>query len=125
MAPEALVSRGAELGYSALALTDTSDLGGAIRFTLEAERAGIKPIVGAELLIEGHPTVLLAIDAVGYRNLAALVTRSRVGQLHSWSLENPVGRRPSPERPNARTPGHLSSAPLNRDRGHDLSKRYA
>jgi error-prone DNA polymerase len=125
MAPEALVSRAAELGYSALALTDTTDLGGAIRFTLEAERVGIKPIVGAELLIEGHPTVLLAIDAVGYRNLAALVTRSRVGQLHSWSLENPVARRPSPERPNARTPGHLSSAPLNRDRGHDLSKRYA
>jgi DNA polymerase III alpha subunit len=39
--PEALVARAADLGYSALALTDTADVGGIIRFTLEAERVGM------------------------------------------------------------------------------------
>ncbi|MEX2611919.1 MAG: DNA polymerase III subunit alpha, partial [Gemmatimonadota bacterium] len=82
--PQALVRRAAELGYPALGLTDSADLGGAIRFTLEANQAGIKPIVGAELLVDGHPTAFLARNAAGYRNLAALVTRARVGDLRRW-----------------------------------------
>lgn len=77
--PEALVERAAELGYAALGLTDRADLGGIVRFALAAERAGIRAIVGAELLVDGYPAAFLARDAVGYRNLAALVTRSRVG----------------------------------------------
>src|SRR5262245_54599353 len=121
MGPEALVSRAAELGYPALALTDTSDLGGAIRFTLEAERVNVKPIVGAELLIDGHPTVLLAQNHKGYQNLAALVTKARIGSIDRWQLkESPRSLAPTPARPDA-----TSSAPLNRDRGHDLQKRYA
>ena len=51
--PEALVSRAAEYGYAALGLTDLADVGGIIRFTLEAERCGIKPICGAELNVDG------------------------------------------------------------------------
>jgi DNA polymerase III alpha subunit len=56
-----------------------ADLGGAIRFTLKAERVGLKPIVGVELEVDGHPTALLAADAAGYRNLATLTTLARVG----------------------------------------------
>ena len=77
--PEALVARAAAQGYAALGLTDHADVGGVIRFTLEAERLGLKPIVGAELPVDGHPTAFLARDAEGYRNLAALITRARVG----------------------------------------------
>ena len=78
--PEALVSRGAELGHVALGLTDGADLGGIIRFALEAERQGIRPVVGAELVVDGHPAAFLAMNATGYRNLAGLVTRARVGE---------------------------------------------
>lgn len=81
-APEAIVRRAAELGYPALGLTDAADLGGTIRFALESARQGVKPIIGAELNVDGHPVALLARDAEGFRNLAALVTRARLG---SWA----------------------------------------
>src|SRR5688500_10713714 len=104
--PEALVSRAADLGYAALGLTDTADVGGIIRFTLEAERVGIKPICGVELNVDGYPTAFLAADRAGYRNLAHLVTKSRVGIINRWD----------PERPNPRKFG---------TRGQNLQKRYA
>src|SRR5690606_27081488 len=46
--------------------------------------AGIKAIAGAELNVDGHPTAFLARDQRGYRNLATLVTRSRMGELRGW-----------------------------------------
>ena len=116
------------MGYSALALTDTTDLGGAIRFTLEAERVNLKPIVGAELLIDGHPTVLLARNVIGYRNLASLVTKSRIGRIQAWQLgegEGEAGGYSSLASSTSPIQGHSSSAPLNRKRGHDLARRYA
>jgi error-prone DNA polymerase len=87
--PEALVRRAAELGYTALGLTDTADLGGLVRFALEARRLGVRPIAGAELEVDGHPVALLARSAEGYRNLAGLVTRSRSGALGTWERERP------------------------------------
>src|SRR5687767_207066 len=82
--PEALVGRASELGYSAIGITDTADLGGIVRFGLEARRLNVKPIVGAELVIDGHPAAFIARTREGYQNLASLVTRSRVGDLSSW-----------------------------------------
>ena len=87
--PEALVARGAELGYGALGLTDTADLGGVVRFVVAARRAALRPIVGAELEVDGAPVALLVRSAEGYRNLAALVTLARVGCLETWSREHP------------------------------------
>src|SRR5690606_3651210 len=84
LTPETLVARAAELGYPALAVTDHADLGGLIRFALAAESAGVKAIAGAELNVDGYPTAFLARDQRGYRNLAALVTRARMGELRSW-----------------------------------------
>src|SRR5687768_434903 len=82
--PEALVGRASELGYSAIGITDTADLGGIVRFGLEARRLNVKPIVGAELVVDGHPAAFSARTREGYQNLASLVTRSRVGDLASW-----------------------------------------
>ncbi|HLL45708.1 MAG TPA: PHP domain-containing protein [Longimicrobiaceae bacterium] len=79
LTPEALVKRAAELRYRALALTDAADLGGIVRFAQEAKEQGVRPVVGAELRVGGHPLALLARDEAGYRNLAALVTRGRRG----------------------------------------------
>ncbi len=87
--PEALVRRAADLGYTAVGVTDAADLGGVVRFVCEARRTGIRPIVGAELVVDGHPAALLVENAGGYRNLAALVTLARVGDLDSWNREHP------------------------------------
>src|SRR5690606_33497509 len=110
MTPEALVERAASLGYAALGLTDTADVGGLIRFTLAAEKAGIRPIGGVELKVDGHPMALLARNAEGYRNIAALVTKSRIGDVARWSDggEAPEVRR---RREN--------------DRGVNLERKYA
>ncbi len=88
--PEALVGTAAAMGYSALGLTDAADLGGAVRFALAAQDAGIKPILGAELLVEGAPAAFLACTAAGCRNLAALITRARSGCLRSWPIDHPT-----------------------------------
>jgi error-prone DNA polymerase len=87
--PEALVRRAAALGYGALGLTDAADLGGIVRFVLEARRQGIRPVVGTELIVDGHPLALLARTEEGYRSLAALVTLARVGDLRTWEREHP------------------------------------
>ena len=52
--PEALVDRAAELGYPALALLDRDGVYGAPRFHKAALAAGIRPIIGAELTIDGR-----------------------------------------------------------------------
>src|SRR5450759_2084895 len=82
--PEALAARAASLGYTALGITDTADLGGIVRFGLEARRQNMKPVVGAELNIDGCPAAFLARSKEGFNNLASLVTRSRVGDLSTW-----------------------------------------
>lgn len=77
--PEALVTRAADLEYSSIGITDTADLGGIVRFAMEARRQNIRPIVGVELNVDGYPAAFLARTAEGYRNIAALVTRARSG----------------------------------------------
>jgi error-prone DNA polymerase len=84
--PEALVAQAAELGMPALALTDHDALYGAVRFTLAAQEAGIKPILGAEMTLAGsefegddHLTLLVE-TAEGYANLCRLITLARRGQ---------------------------------------------
>lgn len=81
---EALAERGAELGYRSIALTDSADIGGVIRFALTAQIHGLKPIAGAELKVDGHPVAVLARNRAGFANLGLLITRAR--------LENERGR---------------------------------
>ncbi len=87
-----LVQRAKALGFPALALTDHGNLFGAIDFYTASRKAGIKPIVGAELYVapgsrfekssqdggyEGasHCTVLVR-NETGYRNLIKLVSKA-------------------------------------------------
>ncbi len=90
--PEDLVARAAELGYTALGLTDTADLGGIVRFAVACEAHGVQPIVGAELVVDDRPLALLARTQEGYQHLAALVTRSRSGKLTEAADQRPRGR---------------------------------
>jgi error-prone DNA polymerase len=61
-------------GGTTVALTDTNGLYGAIRFVEEARRAGLRPILGAELVTDHHRAVLLAKTPEGYANLCRVLS---------------------------------------------------
>src|SRR3954466_613097 len=93
--PEALVARAASLGYDAIGITDTADLGGIVRFGLEARRLNVKPIVGAELVVGGCPVGFLGRSRGGFKNIDALATTPRGGDLSTWKKgdgKKPRGR---------------------------------
>nr|MDQ3081494.1 PHP domain-containing protein [Gemmatimonadota bacterium] len=96
LTPEALVKRAAELGYHSIGITDTADLGGIVRFALEARRQGVKPVIGVELNVDGRPAAFVAKNAEGYHNIASLVTRARVGALSGWQKGQNAGARGRP-----------------------------
>lgn len=76
--PEELVQRAAELGYSALALTDECSLSGVVRAHMAAKESGLKLIVGSEFRLEsGLKLIALAQNHHGYTALCRLITRGR------------------------------------------------
>ena len=73
--PEELAVRAAELGYSALALTDHDGVYGSLEFAHAAKAVGVKPITGAEAtLADGSHVTLLVESPRGYANLCRLLT---------------------------------------------------
>ncbi len=77
-----MVKKAIEYGYSAMAITDTDNMYGAIEFYKECKKKDIKPILAAEInvLYDGHK-YLLAIYAkneVGYRTLLKLVSKAQM-----------------------------------------------
>ena len=87
----AMVQRAVELGMPALALTDHGVMYGAIELLKLCSKAGIKPIIGNEMyVINGsiddpqpkkerrYHLVVLAKNAVGYRNLVKLTSISHL-----------------------------------------------
>jgi error-prone DNA polymerase len=77
--PHELVSRAAELGYSALALTDECSVAGVVRAysAIKAQQLELKLIIGAEFAIQEHTLVLLAPDRLAYAQLCRLITLTR------------------------------------------------
>lgn len=88
-----LMDRAVELGMSAMALTDHGNLFGAISFVKQAEKRGIKPIIGCEGYLvtdhknderpgrENHKSYhigLLAKNFEGYKNLCKVVSDAHV-----------------------------------------------
>lgn len=72
---DSLVHRAAEFDLPALAVTDHNNVSAAVRFYKAAQKAGIKPIQGAEVTLEnGYHLVLLAQNPAGYANLCQLLT---------------------------------------------------
>ncbi|MCC7305199.1 MAG: DNA polymerase III subunit alpha [Alphaproteobacteria bacterium] len=65
-----------ENNMPAAAVTDTNNLFGAMEFAVEAQKAGIQPIIGAQVNVgaDGHQLVLLAQTEEGYRNLCRLLS---------------------------------------------------
>jgi len=61
-------------GMPAIGLTDTNGLYGAIRFIEQAKQQGLRPILGAELTVDDHRTLLLAKTPEGYANLCRVLS---------------------------------------------------
>jgi DNA polymerase-3 subunit alpha len=78
-----LAKKAAEIGMPAVALTDFNNFFGLIKFYKASQAAGVKPILGADVLVldedgEGSPTqlVLLIADQAGYKNLTNLISKA-------------------------------------------------
>jgi DNA polymerase-3 subunit alpha len=91
-----LMKQAVEFKMPAVAITDHGNLHGAIEFYQEAQRAGIKPIIGCEAYIapgshkdrsgsfggSAFHFTLLARDETGYRNLVKLITTAHLDGFH-------------------------------------------
>jgi len=85
-----LLSKTRNLGMDAVAITDHGNIFGAVQFSSQAKKVGIKPILGCEIYVapgkrierspspDGWPNayhlILLVMNHEGYRNLSRLVT---------------------------------------------------
>ena len=81
-----LAERAAELGMAAIALTDVGNVSAMVKFYRKAMAAGVKPIIGADVLIETLPGTrepsrlsLLCMSRKGFVQLCRLLTRSHAG----------------------------------------------
>src|SRR6266436_621498 len=91
-----LMKKAAEFKMPAVAMTDHGNLYGAIEFYQEAQRAGVKPIVGCEAYIaprshkdrpnsmreSAYHFTLLARDVTGYHNLIKLISTAHLDGFH-------------------------------------------
>jgi len=85
--PEELVAQAVAQGYTSLALTDECSLAGVVRAHLAAKAAGLKFIVGSEMIttiestagprLDGLKLIFLVSNRHGYGNLSALITLAR------------------------------------------------
>jgi DNA polymerase-3 subunit alpha len=84
-----VVGRAAADGQGALALTDSANVFGAVRFYQAARRRGVKPIIGCDVWVTNdadrdnpHRLLLLTQSRAGYLNLCALLTRAFLENQH-------------------------------------------
>ena len=78
-----LVKKCAQLGMPAMAITDFTNLCGLVKFYGLAHGEGIKPIVGADFLVQSEELgdelfhlTLFAADNTGYQNLTLLISEA-------------------------------------------------
>jgi error-prone DNA polymerase len=76
--PEGLVRRASALGIERLALTDLHGVYGAVAFQQACCTAGITSVIGAEIVVDGDPLVLLARSSKGYANLCRVITAAHL-----------------------------------------------
>ncbi|PVX83636.1 error-prone DNA polymerase [Paraburkholderia unamae] len=107
-----LSERAAQLGYTAIAVTDECSLAGVVRAHVEAKKAGIPFIVGSEFGLtnaDGLPALrftALAMNREGYGNLSELITLGRM-RADKGSYRLATRDLDHPEPPHA----HLKSLP--------------
>src|SRR6185436_16839185 len=77
----------------AIALTDKNNLHGAVEFAQAAAKAGIKPIIGAELEWNGQRLCLYVQNQKGYHNLCRILTET---QMEDRKLQSTQPLHPGP-----------------------------
>ena len=86
-----LVLRAAELSLPVMALTDTNSVTGIPSFVKACGKAGVKPIGGCSVSVDGHELVLLADGPTGWASLCKILTAAglrdvkRQGLAISWN----------------------------------------
>jgi error-prone DNA polymerase len=76
--PAELVQRAAELGYSAIAITDDCSLAGIVKAHVAAQECGIKLLVGSRFcLSSGVELIALAPHSAAYAELSGFITLAR------------------------------------------------
>ncbi|MBV8618069.1 MAG: DNA polymerase III subunit alpha [Curvibacter sp.] len=86
-----IVKLAAKDGQPALALTDFNNMFGAIKHYKESRGKGVKPLLGAEIVLEGLPAapaqtsrmILLVQNRAGYLNLCELLARAWTGNVQN------------------------------------------
>ncbi|MCK8072712.1 DNA polymerase III subunit alpha [Vibrio sp. 1CM23M] len=101
-----LVKKVAEMGMPALALTDFTNLCGLVKFYGTAHGCGVKPIIGADFLMQSTEfgdeltkLTVIATDNKGYNNLTLLISKAYLrGHVQhqpvidkEWLIENAEG----------------------------------
>jgi error-prone DNA polymerase len=77
--PEQLAEVAAELEMPAIALLDRNGVYGAQRFSVAAREHNVRPIIGAELSMEGGSVLpVLVKNRTGYKNLCELLTQTHL-----------------------------------------------
>jgi DNA polymerase-3 subunit alpha len=89
--PEQHINRAAELGMTALAITEHGNVSSHPQFEKAAAKAGVKPIFGLEAYTALGPgerrkfhLTILAANQEGYANLNRIVTRSWAEGFYQW-----------------------------------------
>ncbi|HSB95057.1 MAG TPA: error-prone DNA polymerase [Spongiibacteraceae bacterium] len=76
--PWELVEQAAELGYSAVAITDECSFAGIVKAHVAALEFGIQLLIGSELQLEENLTIIaIAPNKTAYSELSALITLAR------------------------------------------------
>ena len=83
LSPGAIINLARQHGLPAIALTDIGNLHGAVEFAQAAQRAGIQPVFGTELLVGPHPLLLYVASAPGYHHLNQLLSRKAEGGMQN------------------------------------------
>jgi len=86
--PEDLIYQAAEKDLPVMALVDTNGVYGAPRFYSAAKKAGVRALVGSELILEtdnrqpatDNPLTVLVENRTGYKNLCKLITAGAAGR---------------------------------------------
>ena len=71
-----LISYAKNNGITILGVTD-SDMFGTMEFIDKCQKNGIKPVIGADLNIDGLSFILYAINNDGYSNLCKIVSEKK------------------------------------------------
>src|SRR3990170_1713885 len=72
--PDALIEAAKAHGFGTLACTDTNGVYGAVEFQQAAESAGLRPILGAHLVLGDEECVVLAMDGGGWAAICRAIT---------------------------------------------------